>query len=174
MSIKYQQETGIRPLYSKAGSAPLPSPTLPRPRVPRGNSAAGLTSIPSSGQARNFRGAFSPEQARHNFIIESLSKPSWYGSRPYLYTCARCKWAFRVNDSPGSIVALDKNVEALPEPARSRRIDTFMRGPCGVFPDFAIARETQARRPGWIRRTLAAVLGRHLESPFRSRMFSRF
>lgn len=158
MSIKYQGETGIRSLYSKGAEAPLPSPILPRPRAPRRNSAAGLTSIPSAAQARKFRGAFSPDQTRHNFIIETLSKPSWYRSRPYLYTCARCRWAFRVNDSPGSIVPLDQNGKTLPEPARSRRIDTFMRGPCGVFPDFTVARETQSPRPGWIRRALDAVL----------------
>jgi len=160
MPTTYQEETGIRPLYSKAGSAPLPSPILPRPGVPRRNSAAGLNSTAPSGQTRKFRSAFSPEQVRHNFMIESLPKPTWYGSRPYRYTCVRCKWAFRVNDSPGSIVALDQNGEALPEPAHSRRINTFMRGPCGVFPDFAVARQTRARRPGWIRRTLAAVLAR--------------
>jgi len=161
VSTKYQGEPGIHSLYSKTGSALLPSPTLPRPRVPRRVSAAGLTSIPSSGQARKFRGAFLPDQARHNFIVESLSKPSWYRSQPYLYTCARCKWAFRVNDFPGSIVPLDQNGEALPEPARSQRIGTFMRGPCGVFPDFTVVRVTRARRPGWIRRTIAAVLAPH-------------
>lgn len=153
MSSKYQAETGVRSPYAKGGEAPLPSPILLQPRAPRRNSA--------DRQARKFRGAFSPDQVRHNFIIESLSKPSWYMSRPYLYTCARCKWAFRVNDSPGSIVPLDQNGETLPEPARSRRIDTFMRGPCGVFPDFTLAREKEPRRPGWIRRTLADVFVRH-------------
>ena len=161
MSIKYQAETGIQSLYSKAAEAPLPSPIPTRPRAARRNSAAGLSSVPSASQALKFRGAFSADQARHNFIIESLSKPSWYGSRPYLYTCVRCKWAFRVNDSPGSIVPLAQNWEMLPEPARSRRISTFVQGPCGVFPDFAVARETQARRPGWIRRALAAFLVPH-------------
>jgi hypothetical protein len=149
MSIKYQGETGISFLYSKATQAPLPSPKLPRPRAPKLNSAAGLTSKPSAAQ--KFRRAFSPNEVRHNFIIQSLPKPHWYKSRPYLYTCARCKWTFRVNDSSGSITPLDQNGEVLPEPDRSRRIDTFAQGPCGVFPAFTVERQTQARRPGWIR-----------------------
>src|SRR5262245_20439225 len=160
MSIKYGQ-TGVHSLYSKAGDAPLPFPILPRPRAAGRNAAAGLTSIPSAARARKFRGALSPNEARHNFIIEPLSKPSWYKSRPYLYTCARCKWAFRVNDSPGSIIPLDQNGATLPEPARSRRSDTFMQGPCGAFPAFAVERKTQARRSGWLRRTLSAVLLPH-------------
>jgi len=161
MSIKYQGESWIRSLYSKAGEAPIASPVLPRPRTPRRSSPPGLASTPTAAQVRKFRNGFSLKETGHNFIVERLPKPSWYRSRPYLYTCARCKWAFRVNDSPGSIVPLGGNGEVLSEPARSRRIDTFMQGPCGVFPAFAVKRETQARRPGWIRRTLAAVLLQH-------------
>jgi hypothetical protein len=160
MSIKYRGETGIRSLYSKAGEAPLPS-LPPRPRAPRRSSPTEFASVPSAVRALKFRKAFSLDEARHNFIIESLSKPAWYKSRPYLYTCARCKWVFRVNDAPGSIVPLDQNGEALPEPARSRRIDTFMQGPCGAFPAFALEHETRTQRPSWIRRTLAAVLPQH-------------
>jgi hypothetical protein len=151
MSIKYQGETGIRFLYSKAGQSPLPSPKPPRPRAPKLNSTAGLTSKPFAAHAQKFRCAFSPNEVRHNFIIQSLPKPSWYSSRPYLYTCARCKWTFRVNDSSGSITPLDQNGEVLPEPDRSRRIETFAQGPCGVFPAFTVEGQTQARRPGWIR-----------------------
>jgi len=158
MSIKYKEETGIPSLYSKAGEARLESPTLPKPHGPRRNSAPGLSSIPSAAQGRRFRNAFSLDEARHNFIIETLSRPAWYKSRPYLYTCARCKWAFRVNDFPGSIIPLDPDGRALPEPARSWRIGTFAQGPCGAFAALAGRRDTQARRPSWIRRTLAAIL----------------
>jgi hypothetical protein len=147
MSIKYQSETGIRFLYSKAGQAPLPSPKPPRPRAPKLNSAV-LTSKPSAAHAQKFRSAFSPNEVRHNFIIQSLPKPSWYKSRPYLYTCARCKWTFRVNDSSGSIIPLNENGEVLPEPNRSRRIETFAQGPCGVFPAFTVEGRAQARRSG--------------------------
>lgn len=141
---------------SKTGEAPVPAP---RPIAPQHRSIAPALPMPLS-HARRFQGAFSLREARHNFIVEILPKPAWNKSRPYLYTCARCKWAFRVNESPGSIVPLDGKGEPLAEPLRDRRIATFAEGPCGAFPAYALERPAQRDPRGWIRRTLVALLSR--------------
>ena len=131
--------------------------------IPRGEQHRSLApAIPMPvPHARRFQGAFSPRETRHNFIVEILPKPAWNKSRPYLYTCARCKWAFRVNDSAGSIVPLNERGEPLQEPLRSRRIESFAEGPCGAFPAYVIERPTRSGHRGWIRRTLVALFSRH-------------
>ena len=66
---------------------------------------------------------------------------------PGLYTCVRCKWIFRVNDSRGSIIALDGLGRRLPEPENSKRIVTFRRGQCPAFSVFEyLAPEIQGER----------------------------
>jgi hypothetical protein len=84
-------------------------------------------------QKVKFRTAFSPQECRHNFAVARFSKLSRFRAQAYLYTCLRCKWAFRVNDPVGSIVPLNPDGEALPEPFRSERIQTFADGPCPSF-----------------------------------------
>ncbi len=80
--------------------------------------------------------AFTAEETRHHYAIEALEKPGSFRPQPYLYTCVRCRWIFRVNDSRGSIVALDGLGRRLPEPENAKRIVTFHRGPCPAFPVF--------------------------------------
>ena len=79
---------------------------------------------------------FTAEETRHHYAIEALEKPGAFRPQPYLYTCIRCRWIFRVNDSRGSIVALDGLGRRLPEPENAKRIVTFHRGPCPAFPVF--------------------------------------
>src|SRR5260370_35702034 len=50
--------------------------------------------------------AFTAEETRHHFAIEALEKPGALRPQPYLYTCVRCRWIYRLNDSRGSISAL--------------------------------------------------------------------
>jgi hypothetical protein len=78
--------------------------------------------------------AFTAEETRHHFAIEALEKPGSFRPQPYLYTCVRCRWIFRLNDSRGSIIALDGLGRHLPEPENAKRIVTFHRGPCPAFP----------------------------------------
>ena len=80
--------------------------------------------------------AFTAEETRHHYAIEALEKPGSFRPQPYIYTCVRCRWIFRVNDSRGSIVALDGLGRRLPEPENAKRIVTFHRGPCPAFPVF--------------------------------------
>jgi hypothetical protein len=80
------------------------------------------------------RMAFTAEETRHHFAIEALEKPGAFRPQPYLYTCVRCRWIFRLNDSRGSIVALDGLGRRLAEPENAKRIVTFHRGPCPAFP----------------------------------------
>jgi hypothetical protein len=80
--------------------------------------------------------AFTAEETRHHYAIEALEKPGSFRPQPYLYTCVRCRWIFRVNDSRGSIIALDGLGRHLPEPENAKRIVTFHRGPCPAFPVF--------------------------------------
>jgi len=79
--------------------------------------------------------AFTAEETRHNFAIEALEKPGPFRPQPYLYTCVRCRWIFRINDSRGSIIALDGLGRHLPEPENTKRVLTFRKGPCSAFPD---------------------------------------
>ncbi len=95
-------------------------------------------SVPSSatpeGVSRTRRKmAFIAKEMRHHFAIETLDRPEPLRPQPYLYTCVRCKWIFRVNDSRGSIIALDGLGRRLPEPENSKRIVTFRRGQCPGF-----------------------------------------
>jgi hypothetical protein len=102
---------------------------------PVGGSVA-LSATPE-GKSRNRRDvAFTAEETRHHFAIEALEKPGPLRPQPYLYTCVRCRWIFRINDSRGSIIALDGLGRRLPEPENSKRIVTFHRGPCPAFPVF--------------------------------------
>ena len=92
------------------------------------------------------------EQLRHNFAIESLPKDPKSRSRPYLYMCVRCKWTFRVNDRPGSIVTIDQNGSPLSEPENSRRAATFAVGPCPALKVLAGRQTAYIPRPGRLAR----------------------
>jgi hypothetical protein len=89
----------------------------------------------SSGRVRR-KMAFTDEEMRHHFAIEALDKPRSFRPQPYLYTCIRCGWIFRINDSRGSIIALDGLGRRLPDPENSKRIATFHGGRCPAFPVF--------------------------------------
>ena len=89
--------------------------------------------------------AFTPEEMRHHFAIETLDRPGPLRPQPYLYTCVRCRWIFRINDSRGSIIALDGLGRRLPEPENSKRALTFHKGPCTAFHTIEfLAPETQS------------------------------
>ena len=76
---------------------------------------------------------FSPGEMKHNFAIRSVKKPSFLARRPYIYLCVRCKQIFLVNGRRGSVVAIDRNRNPLPEPENSRQVKTFAEGPCPSF-----------------------------------------
>jgi hypothetical protein len=124
--------------------------------------------IPSSAIQQNLRRtsqrpAFSAEETRHHFAIEALDKSGPFRPQPYLYTCVRCKWIFRINDSRGSVIALDGLGRHLPEPENAKRIVTFHRGPCPAFPVFEYSVVEDSREStfsDYISRFVAAL--RHL------------
>lgn len=68
---------------------------------------------------------------------------------------------FRVNDRLGSIVALDENSQALPEPENSRRAATFASGPCPALRYLTDRRLTQVDSTAWLSR-LQHKVGRWL------------
>jgi len=84
---------------------------------------------------------FSPEEMKHNFAIRALKKPGFFARRPYIYLCVRCQQIFLVNEHRGSIVALDRNRNPLPEPENSSQVATFE----GPSPSFKFA--SKFRRP---------------------------
>jgi hypothetical protein len=105
---------------------------------------------PQRAPRTRLRMAFTAEETRHHFAIEALEKPGAFRPQPYLYTCVRCRWIFRLNDSRGSIIALDGLGRHLPEPENAKRIVTFHRGPCPAFPvlEFLVAEvERESRLP---------------------------
>jgi hypothetical protein len=106
--------------------------------------------------------AFTAEETRHHFAIEALEKPGSFRPQPYLYTCVRCRWIFRINDSRGSIVALDGLGRRLQEPENSKRIVTFNRGPCPAFPVFEYLVpevERESRLPRYMSRIVEVLRG---------------
>jgi hypothetical protein len=105
----------------------------------RGNHVGGRVPSPITQEcATRFRRkrGFTAEEMHHHFAIEALGKPGSFRSQPYIYTCVRCKWIFRVNDPRGSIIALDGLGRHLPEPENTKRALTFQLGPCSAFPHF--------------------------------------
>ena len=86
---------------------------------------------------------FSPQEMKHNFAVRALKKPGLFARRPYIYLCVRCQQIFLVNECRGSVVAIDRNRNPLPEPENSRQVETFAEGPC---PSFRFA--SKFHRPG--------------------------
>jgi hypothetical protein len=76
---------------------------------------------------------FSPEEMKHNFAIRALKRPGFFARRPYIYLCVRCQQIFLINEHRGSVVAVDRNRNPLPEPENSRQVQTFAEGPCPSF-----------------------------------------
>jgi hypothetical protein len=85
----------------------------------------------------------SPEEMKHNFAIRALKKPGFFARRLYIYLCVRCRQIFLVNENRGSIVAIDRDRNPLPEPENSRQVETFSEGPC---PRFKFASKLPPRR----------------------------
>ena len=132
----------------------------------RGNHVGGTapSSITQEGATRFRRKmAFTAEEMHHHFAIEALGKPGSFRSQPYIYTCVRCKWIFRVNDPRGSIIALDGLGRHLPEPENTKRALTFQHGPCSSFQHFEyLAPEPQhsiklVRLVGFLSRVVRAL-----------------
>jgi hypothetical protein len=107
-------------------------------RIHKNPEGGSVQSSATPARARRFKRkpAFTAEETRHNFAIEALEKPGAFRPQPYLYTCVRCRWIFRLNDTRGSIIALDGLGRHLPEPENAKRIVTFHRGPCPAFTVF--------------------------------------
>src|SRR5277367_1205639 len=103
--------------------------------------------------------AFSTAETCHHFAIESLDRPGPLRPQPYLYTCVRCKWIFRINDSRGSVIALDGLGRRLAEPENAKRIATFHRGPCPAFPIFDYAVPETEQREHRMRAYLSRFVG---------------
>jgi hypothetical protein len=125
----------------------------------------------TNGNSRRTRQkpAFTSDETRHHFAIEALDKSGPFRRQPYLYMCVRCKWMFRINDTRGSVIALDGLGRELQEPENAKRVVTFHRGPCPAFPvvEYSVV-ETQRESAfaGYLSRFVKAVqsltqLGRH-------------
>jgi hypothetical protein len=97
------------------------------------------TRTPLSATKHNFRRIrqrppFTSNEMRHHFAIEALDKSGPFRPQPFLYTCVRCNWMFRVNDTRGSVIALDGLGRQFREPENAKRVVTFHRGPCSASP----------------------------------------
>ena len=151
----------IRTLFSISRRIPLKHAQNPRGfQVPR-------PTVIRAGPGR--RPAFTSDETRHHFAIEALDKSGPFRRQPYLYMCVRCKWMFRINDTRGSVIALDGLGRELQEPENAKRVVTFHRGPCPAFPvvEYSVV-ETQRESAfaGYLSRFVKAVqsltqLGRH-------------
>jgi hypothetical protein len=96
--------------------------------------ATSLSAVKRNSNRTRQRPAFTIDETRHHFAIEALDKFGPFRPQPYLYTCVRCRWMFRINDARGSVIALDGLGRRLPEPENTKRVVTFHRGSCPAFP----------------------------------------
>jgi hypothetical protein len=106
------------------------------------------------------RPAFTTDETRHHFAIEALDKSGPFRRQPYLYMCVRCKWMFRINDTRGSVIALDGLGRPLLEPENAKRVVTFHRGPCPAFPvlEYSVVEtEREHAFAGYVSRFMKAV-----------------
>jgi hypothetical protein len=106
------------------------------------------------------RPAFTTDETRHHFAIEALDKSGPFRRQPYLYMCVRCKWMFRINDTRGSVIALDGLGRPLQEPENAKRVVTFHRGPCPAFPvlEYSVVEtEREHAFAGYVSRFMKAV-----------------
>jgi hypothetical protein len=113
----------------------------------------GRSSSPATSAARKLPKHAALQERRHSFAIEALPKSEKFRSRPYLYMCVRCKWTFRVNDRPGSIVSIDQTGQPLAEPENCRRAATFTVGPCPAFKGLIRRQTVEIPSRGWFART---------------------
>jgi len=74
--------------------------------------------------------AIAAGKLKHNFVIKFLKKPGLFQPQPYLYFCVRCRFRYLVNQTRGTVVAVDSEGKPLSEPENSARIATFSQGPC--------------------------------------------
>jgi hypothetical protein len=87
-----------------------------------------------------FRGFKQMATLKHDFFIEDLGQPrGWFQAHRYRYSCLRCGWAFLIEGRRGAISALNELNGRLSEPERSRRVQTFVMGPCAPVPVGAAA-----------------------------------
>ena len=121
-----------------------------------------------SSRRNTKRPAFTQEETRHHFAIEALDRSGPMRRQPYLYMCVRCKWMFRINDTRGSVIALDGLGRSLPKPENARRALTFHRGPCPAFPvhEYLVEAQRESAFAAYMSRFVEAVLsfthlGRH-------------
>ena len=116
---------GPMPVAKAGFFPPLPLSPNAHPRPKRAD---------PTRDAKRFAPEFSPADQKHSFVVKALEKPGLFKSRPYIYICLRCRYAFLVNERRGSIVALDRKAQPIPEPENFRRLSTFAQGPCPAFP----------------------------------------
>jgi hypothetical protein len=79
------------------------------------------------------RPVFTPAEMRHNFAIWAVKKNADTKRQRHLYYCIRCKQAFSVDDSSGSVTALDLQGNTLRGSEAIKRLHTFSSGPCAAF-----------------------------------------
>ena len=128
---------------------PLRGMTLVNPRKPNDDTRNAQPGDP----------LFSAAEMRHNFAIWTLERSGTSRRRLHLYYCVRCKWAFQVENSTGSVMPLDQNGNPIQEPEAAQRLATFGVGPCPLFGRLTgSARLTQVITDSDVRRGRLATL----------------
>jgi hypothetical protein len=125
--------TPCRNLSSIRIIAPVPKFGIQMPLAVSPNGYGEIYRTPTSVRREHPGKAFSPQEMKHSFAIRALEKPGFFAPRPYIYSCVRCRQVFLVNQRRGTIVAIDRNQNPLPEPENSRQVEAFAEGPCPSF-----------------------------------------
>jgi hypothetical protein len=102
--------------------------------------------------------AIAAGKLKHNFAIKLLKKTGLFQPQPYLYFCVRCRFTFLVNQTRGSIVAVNPDGKPLSEPENSARIATFAEGPCPALEPLYREFSSGSRRRVSLARSIAHLL----------------
>ena len=155
MNARMRNSTG-RTTTRVSGRRAKPYRVIPLPLDSARSDKSGINSYRCSNES--MARAMAAGKLRHSFAIKLLTKSGLFHPQPYLYVCVRCRFTFVVNQSRGSVVAVNRDGKPLSEPENSTRIATFAEGPCPALEPLYREFSSGSRRRVSLARSIAQLL----------------
>jgi hypothetical protein len=77
--------------------------------------------------------ALAAGKLKHNFVIQLLKKSGFFQPQPYVYFCIRCRFTFLVNQTRGSVVAVNSGGKPLSDQEIRRVPQPFFKAPVPLW-----------------------------------------